>query len=664
MRRSTLLALSLIFYGCANNPQVDSTQTPNQNENIKKTTQKKLSDYDREVAKYEKIGLKPFKVAPGAKVVDLTKKTKKLPAYMDKRISLNVKNMSYDKFIEMLSLMSGVSITLDRNIKQPVSIIVKNETLKNILDKVTIPYGFEYDANKDGVFVKTYETKILKLYIPASIRKASTTLNTNSNSGGDDTQTSTASLSISNSLDVDIWQEVGRTINSIISDEEKTNVNINYTLSESRSVANNNQDTEQNQRQKALTAQNSTKNVKSNAENQTVSQQNNLKKTDGIPVRVRGIDLNKVYPQKDIASNKNSNKLLGNVKQKANANSLTNNEMLTKSSNVNKNMADQNTVSINKTISMSYNYQPFVQINKLSGLIVVRARPRTVKKIEEYVNNLNKILNKEILIELEIVEFQNNSSTQVGINWNRLLHNVNLLGGSGSLQISQSLGTLTNSGINMVYNGGDFNAVIAALKQQGKVKIISTPRITTLNNQPAMIKVGNDRMIIYTQATTTTTDNGDNTDTTTDNTDTTEQTTIEVTKTPIVSEGLTLYVLPRYNEYTKETILNIVPIIQKLDGSSRDTLDQQLQQMVIADPRNFQTSPIPINVAIKQLNAIAKLKNNQMLILGGLSYNIDTTNENKVPLLGDMPIIGNLFKYKSTGNTKSYLLFLIKVKTF
>jgi len=85
--------------------------------------------------------------------------------------------------------------------------------------------------------------------------------------------------------------------------------------------------------------------------------------------------------------------------------------------------------------------------------------------------------------------------------------------------------------------------------------------------------------------------------------------------------------------------------------------------MVIADPRNFQTKPIPINIATKQLNAIAKLKDNQLLILGGLSYTSDNTTARKVPLLGDVPVVGKLFSNTTVSKAKKYLLFLIKIQT-
>ncbi|NPA64815.1 MAG: hypothetical protein GXO16_07550, partial [Epsilonproteobacteria bacterium] len=138
----------------------------------------------------------------------------------------------------------------------------------------------------------------------------------------------------------------------------------------------------------------------------------------------------------------------------------------------------------------------------------------------------------------------------------------------------------------------------------------------------------------------------------------------EVQKMPIISEGLTLFVLPRYNEEKQEVLLNIIPILQKLQGESANNLEQQLANMVIADPSQFQTRPVPLTIETKQLNAIAKLKENQVLVLGGISSEVDTDTIQGLPVLAQLPLFKHLFRQKSLSKLKSYLILLLKVRYF
>jgi MSHA biogenesis protein MshL len=263
------------------------------------------------------------------------------------------------------------------------------------------------------------------------------------------------------------------------------------------------------------------------------------------------------------------------------------------------------------------------------------------------------MFNQEILIDLEIAEFINTKDINRGVDWQKLFNDVKLFGNSGVVSIKQNLAPTLGGGIELTYHGADFSAFLAALSQQGYTRVVSSPRITTLNNQPALIKVGNDRILIYTkvESENTTTQNVSN-----------SISSVSVERTPIVSEGLSLLVYPRYNEYSKTIILNITSILQKLSGKGSKDLDTQLANMVIADPSRFQTKPVPLNIETKQLNAVAKLKDGDVLVLGGLSSEVNTKERSFVPLLGEVPILRELFSNTKDERIKSFLILLLRVK--
>ena len=328
---------------------------------------------------------------------------------------------------------------------------------------------------------------------------------------------------------------------------------------------------------------------------------------------------------------------------------------------------NRRTIRISQAIEKSISFQPFVMVDRLNGLVVVKARPRTLKKIEEYIKSVSEAMNRQILIELEILEFTSSKLREMGINWDAIFHRV--IGGEKyDIHVIQkftalSPGTNFESAqtpsfqVSVVKRNGDFSAVIQALSQYGSVRVLSTPRIMTLNNQPAVIRFGKDRLIVYTRAEKELQTYGEIQQQT-------EISTVTVQKTHIVSEGFTLFVLPRYDFSSDSIIVNIIPVIQSLQDVSAKTLDYQLSQMVVADPTRFETHPVPLTIETRQLSAIAKLKENEIIILGGLSEESTTAQKEGVPFFENVPLLGSITSHKRKEKALSMFLILMKAKVF
>ena len=144
-------------------------------------------------------------------------------------------------------------------------------------------------------------------------------------------------------------------------------------------------------------------------------------------------------------------------------------------------------------------------INKGAGLISVKGDKKSLQKVESYVKTLHKRLQKQVLIDVQILSVRHSNGQTMGINWDSLYNLQNLTipsfsegatldgnGGnaSGLSLIGGSNGRRLQYGLNIFSAGLSLNRIVEFLESYGEVRSISNPKVLTLNNQPAMISVG------------------------------------------------------------------------------------------------------------------------------------------------------------------------------
>lgn len=302
-----------------------------------------------------------------------------------------------------------------------------------------------------------------------------------------------------------------------------------------------------------------------------------------------------------------------------------------------------------------------VIVSPQSSLIVVRAMPSELRDVEHFLSQAQNSLQRQVILEAKIMEVQLNDGFQSGINWAALSEDSNgnsILGGqvgggsifnNGTSEISGNEGTLNPGAFAPLENtavsafGGvfslslkvnDFTAFIELLKTQGNVEILSSPRVSTVNNQKAVIKVGTDEFFVTAVSSTTTTG--------------TATTTIpEVTLTPFFS-GIALDVTPQISP-AGDVILHIHPSIS-------DVKDQT-KVITIAD----QTQSLPLALStVRETDNIVRVKNGQIVVIGGLMQDTLSDQDAGVPYLKDVPIFGNMFKHKLQTKKKTELVILLK----
>lgn len=279
-----------------------------------------------------------------------------------------------------------------------------------------------------------------------------------------------------------------------------------------------------------------------------------------------------------------------------------------------------------------------VLVSPQAGLVSVRALPSELKTIGNFLSISEESLQRQVIIEARILEVVLDDEYQQGINWTQVLSQV----GSTDLSFSTSMGSLGNDisaslgGItSLSFLNKDFSGVVNLLDTQGNVQVLSSPRVTAINNQKAVIKVGEDEYFV--------------TDVSTSNTITSSSTSVtpDIGLTPFFS-GIALDVTPQIDE-NGSILLHIHPsVIETAEQEKVITLNEEQYILPLAQS------------TIRESDTIIRAMSGEIVVIGGLMQSIMTTENSQTPLLGDIPFLGNLFKSKREKETKKELIILLK----
>ena len=279
-----------------------------------------------------------------------------------------------------------------------------------------------------------------------------------------------------------------------------------------------------------------------------------------------------------------------------------------------------------------------VVVSPQAGLVTVRAFPDEIKVIKDYLQVSEDSLQRQVVIEARILEVVLNEEFQQGINWNQVLSHA----GSTDFQFSTSAGGIGNEisaalgGVtSLSFLNKDFSGVVNLLSTQGNVQVLSSPRVTAINNQKAVIKVGDDEYFV--------------TDISSQNTITSSTTSVvpDIELTPFFS-GIALDVTPQIDA-NGSILLHIHPsVIETQEQEKVVTLNQEQIVLPLAQS------------TIRESDTIIRASSGEIVVIGGLMQSTTTSEDSKTPLLGDIPFMGNLFKGKRERETKKELIILLK----
>ncbi|MCO5343450.1 pilus (MSHA type) biogenesis protein MshL [Aeromonas veronii] len=280
-----------------------------------------------------------------------------------------------------------------------------------------------------------------------------------------------------------------------------------------------------------------------------------------------------------------------------------------------------------------------------AGLVTIRAYPKELKAVREFLNQSDSHLKRQVVLEARIIEVALNEGYEQGVDWSGLSAswdgNKGITGG-GSLANTQlpttpnQIFTALGGGAGFKVSDGNFNVAVNLLKTQGDVNTLSSPRVTATNNQKAVIKVGTDEYFVTNASTTTvSTTSGD-------------RTTPNVELTPFFS-GISLDVTPQIDEEGK-VLLHIHP-------SVIDT-EEQTKTIKVTDS---DTLVLPLaKSSIRESDTVVQANNGDIIVIGGLMKTDKQEIVSKVLLLGDIPWVGEAFTNRRESTKKVELVIMLK----
>jgi MSHA biogenesis protein MshL len=281
-----------------------------------------------------------------------------------------------------------------------------------------------------------------------------------------------------------------------------------------------------------------------------------------------------------------------------------------------------------------------VTVSPQAGMVVVKALPSELSAVREFLERSELSVKRQVILETKIIEVSLKEGFEAGINWSSI---------SGSLKQTYNKDTTYGSvdGINSphVIDAGkafssvlaiqDITKVLSLLETQGSVQVLSSPRVSTVNNQKAVIRVGADEYFVT----------GISTNTTSNATSVSSTPNIELS--PFFS-GIALDVTPQISE-TGEVVLHIHPVVSNVT-------DQQ-KSFTVGD-KSF-SLPLALR-GIRESDSIVKAENGQVVVLGGLMQENKSNSDGKQPFLGSIPLVNTFFKTKAKSRTKTELVILMR----
>ncbi len=312
-----------------------------------------------------------------------------------------------------------------------------------------------------------------------------------------------------------------------------------------------------------------------------------------------------------------------------------------------------------------------------SGVLVVRAFPREMREVEEFLRSSRIAIERQVMLEAKIVEVALNDGYESGINWAAFdaagnhrwssgidPSRLNIPGsigrafgiGTGSpvttvdasttpptvipATLGQLLASPLSSGasgaLGLAFTSNSFASLLAFLETQGSVQVLSSPRVAATNNQKAVLRVGSDDFFITNISTSTTTTAAGSVTTPTIN-------------TQAFFSGISLDVTPQIDESGFVT-LHIRPVVSNVTERTRI--------VNLGTLGNF-TLPLASS-SVNEADTVVRVRDGVTVAIGGLMTQTQTDDDARVPVAGDLPLLGNLFKRTNRVLQKRELVFLLR----
>ena len=280
-----------------------------------------------------------------------------------------------------------------------------------------------------------------------------------------------------------------------------------------------------------------------------------------------------------------------------------------------------------------------VVIHPETGTISIRAPQKSQQKVAEYLAKIQASAQRQVLIEATIVEVVLSDQYQAGIDWAQIAS-----GAGWSFGQSVLANNLATAPVSLLaYKSNNFNATVKLLEQFGKTRVLSSPKITALNNQPAVMKVVEELVYFTITVTPATSDT---------NGIITPAAYESVLHT--VPVGLVMQVTPQISE-SGAISMNVRPTITNVSGYVEDPA-----VAIIASTTKVALKSLGPELQVREFDSTLKIASGQIAVLGGLIQDKQVNLRQGVPGLSRLPWIGDAFSYRDDKVSKIELVVFLR----
>jgi MSHA type pilus biogenesis protein MshL len=280
-----------------------------------------------------------------------------------------------------------------------------------------------------------------------------------------------------------------------------------------------------------------------------------------------------------------------------------------------------------------------VIINAVAGSVTVLGTEKQQHLVQRYLDGITSSTQRQVLIEATIAEVQLSNEYQAGVDWSRIA------GGTGFSFAQEMLAGNLNAAPRMLIGYanptsevGNISASIALLQQFGNTRVLSSPKIMALNNQPAMLKVIDN--IVYFE--------------------------INVENSVVVNAGALTTFDTNVKTVPVGLVMSVLPQISE-DGMVSMTIRPTISRVLrfVNDPNPALvtagvTNPVP-EIQTREMESMLQVGSGQTVVLGGLMQDNVRRDRDQVPFVGDLPNVGDVFAYRDEEVTKNELIVFLKV---
>jgi MSHA type pilus biogenesis protein MshL len=293
-------------------------------------------------------------------------------------------------------------------------------------------------------------------------------------------------------------------------------------------------------------------------------------------------------------------------------------------------------------------------VNRLTGTVYVTASKKDLKKVEDYLRTVRKVIGRQVLIEAKVIEVKLQDDLQFGIDWTMVDRYITTMT-NGATRIKSTFTYNTTNFSNIVSSAGpvfavtgdlnfggsktDLSFILNALQQQGDIRTLSNPKLNIMNGQTALLSVGRNQAYIA------------KVETTTSGAGTSSPTITYTVTTNTILSGTMIGMIPFIDE-NGEISLTITPIISDL---------VKLTPQTVGGSSSTASFDIQLpTVDLRELSTTVKVRNGDIIAIGGLISKRESLVDSQIPVLGSIPYLGYLFKSRDKKDQRIELVIIIQ----